>query len=199
MLESKHIILIPETQQMPDAFTDVVNELPRDLKPRIVPWSGSVDQGVATVEGILDREEIRKVILVGAGTGAAVALKIARSQPRRVERLVLDSPLISFDQKQLQGMSTALKMVPGFMFRKKNKKDLLKQVADVAEQPAEDFSDIQVPTLTISGSTAKAEKIQELQTQLPNAEHATINGAQWLTYTTHGRETGAVIAQFLAK
>ena len=107
MVESQHIIFIPESQQTPDEFTEVVNEIPAGIKPRIVPWSGSVSAGVQAVESILDREEIRRVILVGAGTGAGVALEIAKNQPRRVERLVLDSPLVTFDEKQLKGMSTA--------------------------------------------------------------------------------------------
>ncbi|BAU97092.1 hypothetical protein N24_2830 [Corynebacterium suranareeae] len=197
--ESKHIIFIPESQQMPDVFTDVVNELPSGLglKPRIVPWSGSVSQGVKAVESILDREEIRRVILVGAGTGAGVALTIAQNQPRRVERLVLDSPLVSFDDKQLKSMSTALKIMPGFLFRKKNKKDLLQQVEEARATTPPQFSDVTAPTLIIKGSSKKATIGEDLA--IPGAQTSVINGAGWLTFTTHGRQTGAAIAEFLSQ
>lgn len=199
MVESQHIIFIPESQQTPDEFTEVVNEIPTGIKPRIVPWSGSVSAGVQAVESILDREEIRRVILVGAGTGAGVALEIAKNQPRRVERLVLDSPLVTFDEKQLKGMSTALKMMPGFFFRKKNKKDLLQQVEEARTAVPMGFSEITMPTLIIRGSAAKAGIDSDLEKQIPSARATTINGANWLTYTTHGRQTGAAIAEFLAQ
>ncbi|ANE04909.1 alpha/beta fold hydrolase [Corynebacterium crudilactis] len=198
MIEVKHIIFIPESGQMPDAFTDVVNELPPGIKPRIVPWSGSVADGVQAVESILDREEIRRVILVGAGTGAGVALQIARNQPRRVERLVLDSPLVSFDDKQLKSMSAALNIMPGFLFRKRNKKELLKQVEDARTAEPPQFSDITVPTLIIKGSSKRSALGNDLEQQLPDVQSTTINGADWLTFTTHGRQTGAAITKFLA-
>ena len=199
MLQSAHIVFIPENQQMPDAFTDVVNELPAGIKPRIVPWSGSVANGVQAVETILDREEIRQVILVGAGSGSAVAVHLARTQPRRVERLILDSPLLSVDPAQAKKLSSALKFMPNFLLRNKNKKELLAQLDEAQQQQPQTFSDIAAPTLIIAGSQQKASNFDELASQFPPAELRTIPGAGWLTFTTHGSATGAAMADFLKK
>lgn len=199
MLQSAHIVFIPENQQMPDAFTDVVNELPAGIKPRIVPWSGSVANGVQAVETILDREEIRQVILVGAGSGSAVAVHLARTQPRRVERLILDSPLLSVDPAQAKKLSSALKFMPNFLLRNKNKKELLAQLDEAQQQQPQTFSDIAAPTLIIAGSQQKASNFDELASQFPHAELRTIPGAGWLTFTTHGSATGTAMADFLKK
>lgn len=199
MLQSAHIVFIPENQQMPDAFTDVVNELPAGIKPRIVPWRGSVANGVQAVETILDREEIRQVILVGAGSGSAVAVHLARTQPRRVERLILDSPLLSVDPAQAKKLSSALKFMPNFLLRNKNKKELLAQLDEAQQQQPQTFSDIAAPTLIIAGSQQKASNFDELASQFPHAELRTIPGAGWLTFTTHGSATGAAMADFLKK
>ena len=197
--QPRSIIFIPELGELPDAFTDAVNALPRDLalRPRIAPWSGTVDQGTADVEGLLDREELRRIILVGAGRGAAVALRIAATQPHRVTGLVLDSPVTAVDGARLKGVSAALKITPGFLFRRRNKRELLEQVADLGQEQTFDSSRILAPTLIITGGADPTAGVAQLRAELPDARQVSIAGAGRLTYRTHAPAFGAAIGDFL--
>ncbi|MCK2199981.1 alpha/beta fold hydrolase [Corynebacterium callunae] len=198
-MHSRHIVFIPENREMPDVFTEVVNEISPELglKPRIMPWSGSLDDGIRAVESYLDREEIRKVVLVAAGSGAGVALKIAAQQPQRVEKLILDSPLVLLDKKQLKQAKSALKVIPGFLFRKQSKKDVLSQLDKAQEEPTPAFSQVHTPTLIIQGGAAKNAQGTVLAEQLPQVTSQLIDGAGHLTYRTHGSETGWALNNFL--
>src|SRR5699024_10065433 len=93
------IVFIPDAGELPDVFTEVVNAVPADLKPRIAPWSGTVGRGQEDVEKLLDKHGLRRIILVGGGRGAAVALRVAQAQPGRITHLVLDTPVISLDEQ----------------------------------------------------------------------------------------------------
>ncbi len=195
----EHIIFIPESGELPDVFADSVNSLPSDLglRPRIAPWSGGVEAGVVGVEKLLDKHELRRIVIVGAGMGAAVALRIAQTQPRRITHLVLDSPLIALDPKTMKGVGRALKLMPGFMFRKASKQELLSQVDDISGQNSSDFADVYAPTLIMSGSQHPTANAGELAEVLPNAQSIKIEGAGVRTYRTHPHEFGAILGQFL--
>lgn len=185
------IVFIPDAGELPDVFTEVVNALPAGLKPRIAPWSGTVGQGQEDVEKLLDKHELRRIILVGGGRGAAVALRIAQAQPNRITHLVLDTPVISLDE-QTRRVGRALKRVPGFVFRGRNKKELLNQVEELSSSSAGDYTDVDTPTLIISGTTHP-----ELVDALPRVVTVSIDGAGLRTYRTHPGEFGAHLGQFL--
>ena len=187
------IVFIPDAGELPDVFTEVVNALPAGLKPRIAPWSGTVGQGQEDVEKLLDKHELRRIILVGGGRGAAVALRIARDQPGRITHLVLDTPVISLDE-QTRRVGRALKRVPGFLFRGRNKEELLNQVDELDSSSASDFADVATPTLIISATTHP-----ELVDALPRVVTVSIDGAGRRTYRTHPGEFGAHLGEFLTR
>lgn len=195
----KSVIFIPESGELPDTFTDAVNALPRELglRPRIAPWSGTVDQGVTAVESLLDREELRRVILIGAGRGAEVALRIAAAQPRRVARLVLDSPVPAVDAARLRGVSTALKFTPGLLFRRRNKREVLEQVADLGREQDTGLAGIITPTLILTGAGDPGPRVAQLLAELPDARHNSIEGAGLPTHRTDAPAFGAAIGDFL--
>lgn len=186
------IVFIPDAGELPDVFTEVVNALPADLKPRIAPWSGRVGRGQEDVEKLLDKHELRRIILVGGGRGAAVALRVAQAQPGRITHLVLDTPVISLDE-QTRKVGRALKRVPGFLFRGRNKEELLNQVDELDGTSAGDFADVATPTLIISGTTHP-----ELVDALPRVVTVSVDGAGPRTYRTHPGEFGAHLGRFLA-
>lgn len=186
------IVFIPDAGELPDVFTEVVNALPADLKPRIAPWSGTVGRGQEDVEKLLDKHELRRIILVGGGRGAAVALRVAQAQPGRITHLVLDTPVISLDE-QTRKVGRALKRVPGFLFRGRNKEELLNQVDELDGTSAGDFADVATPTLIISGTTHP-----ELVDALPRVVTVSVDGAGPRTYRTHPGEFGAHLGWFLA-
>lgn len=186
------IVFIPDAGELPDVFTEVVNALPADLKPRIAPWSGTVGRGQEDVEKLLDKHELRRIILVGGGRGAAVALRVAQAQPGRITHLVLDTPVISLDE-QTRKVGRALKRVPGFLFRGRNKEELLNQVDELDGTSAGDFADVGTPTLIISGTTHP-----ELVDALPRVVTVSVDGAGPRTYRTHPGEFGAHLGRFLA-
>lgn len=186
------IVFIPDAGELPDVFTEVVNALPAGLKPRIAPWSGTVGRGQEDVEKLLDKHELRRIILVGGGRGAAVALRVAQAQPGRITHLVLDTPVISLDE-QTRRVGRALKRVPGFLFRGRNKEELLNQVDELNSSSASDYADVGTPTLIISGTAHP-----ELVDALPRAVTAVVDGAGMRTYRTHPGEFGAHLGRFLA-
>lgn len=186
------IVFIPDAGELPDVFTEVVNALPAGLKPRIAPWSGTVGRGQEDVEKLLDKHELRRIILVGGGRGAAVALRVAQAQPGRITHLVLDTPVISLDE-QTRKVGRALKRVPGFLFRGRNKEELLNQVDELDGTSAGDFADVATPTLIISGTTHP-----ELVDALPRVVTVSVDGAGPRTYRTHPGEFGAHLGRFLA-
>ncbi|MDO5669368.1 MAG: hypothetical protein Q4G50_05145 [Corynebacterium sp.] len=77
------LVLVPTAGRMPDTWTEVIRLLPADLKPRLPNLMAD------KLESYLDKHELRRVVLVGHGTGALAALELARSQPQRVSHLVL--------------------------------------------------------------------------------------------------------------
>ncbi len=192
---NKPIIFIPDAGELPDTFTGVVNALPAGLTPRIAPWEGGIEVGQGIVEKLLDKHELRRIILVGGGRGAAVALRIAQAQPNRITHLVLDTPVISMEQRA-QKVGRALKLTPGFLLRGK-KKELLTHVEELSRSTAADFADVATPTLVLSGAQYPVPDAGKLIQALPHAVGVSIEGAGLRTYGTHPAEFGAQLGAFL--
>ena len=189
------IVFIPDAGELTDAFAEVVNMLPAGVKPRIAPWEETAEAGQAHVENLLDKHELRRIILVGGGRGAAVALRIAQAQPGRITHLVLDSPAISLDE-QGRRVGRALKKIPGFLLRGR-KKELVSHVDELSNSTAADYADVGIPTLVISGSRYPLPGAKDLVGTLPRAVGVTIEGAGLRTYTTHPADFSAEVARFL--
>ena len=81
-----NVVLVHSTGQLPDVWTGVVRALPAGWKPRPPNLS------VQTLEQYLDKQELRRVVLVGHGTGALAAARLAREQPQRITHAVLSLP-----------------------------------------------------------------------------------------------------------
>jgi len=77
------VVFVPTAGRMPDTWTSVIRALPAELTPRLP------NLVTDSLEAYLDKQELRKVVLVGHGTGALAALEVARAQPQRVSHLVL--------------------------------------------------------------------------------------------------------------
>lgn len=93
------VVLVHSAGHMPDVWTDVVRALPTGWKA----WLPNLS--VTTLEQYLDKQELRRVVLVGHGTGAVAATQLAQAQPQRVThvlQLVPDTP----------------RFVPGFLRRR---------------------------------------------------------------------------------
>lgn len=83
------VVLVHSAGHMPDVWTDVVRALPTGWKA----WLPNLS--VTTLEQYLDKQELRRVVLVGHGTGAVAATQLAQAQPQRVThvlQLVPDTP-----------------------------------------------------------------------------------------------------------
>ncbi|MFC6146854.1 hypothetical protein [Corynebacterium nasicanis] len=77
------VVFVPTLGRMPDTWTEVIRLLPADWTPWLPnPALGGLEQ-------YLDKQELRRVVLVGHGTGALAALALATAQPQRVSHLVL--------------------------------------------------------------------------------------------------------------
>lgn len=123
------LVLVPTAGRMPDTWTDVIRAFPAGWKPWLPnPVAGSL-------ESYLDKQELRKVVLVGHGTGALAALALARSQPQRVSHLVLS------ERPDTAATRRVVRMLPGFLLRRKQ------EVLDSLAQ-AQNL-DVAMPTLLI--------------------------------------------------
>ncbi|MCS5479694.1 alpha/beta hydrolase [Corynebacterium sp. YIM 101645] len=138
------IVLLHPAGLMPDTWTGVVRALPSGWKAWL-PNLGSgspVEQRLAA-EQYLDRQELRKVVLVGQGTGALVAAGIAKEQPHRVSHVVL-AGLPRPEETHVR----AVKLLPRFLLRRRGvDKDAL--VESVAAARDLDVAAITAPTLLL--------------------------------------------------
>ncbi|MDO5511681.1 alpha/beta fold hydrolase [Corynebacterium sp.] len=117
------LVLVPTAGRMPDTWTEVIRALPAGWKP----WLPNL--AVTSLEQYLDKQELRRVVLVGHGTGALAALEVARAQPHRVSHLVLAQ----------RPDARALRILPGFLLRRRG----------VDKQALLDPVDVAMPTLLI--------------------------------------------------
>lgn len=81
-----HVVLVHSTGHLPDVWTEVVRALPTGWRP----WLPNL--GVQSLEQYLDKQELRRVVLVGHGTGALAVARLAQEQPQRVSHVVLSLP-----------------------------------------------------------------------------------------------------------
>jgi pimeloyl-ACP methyl ester carboxylesterase len=138
------IVLLHPAGMMPDTWTGVVRALPTGWKPWL-PNLGAVSpvEQRRVAEQYLDKQELRKVVLVGQGTGALVAAGIAKTQPHRVSHVVL-AGLPRPEEAHVR----AVKLLPRFLLRRRGvDKDAL--VDSVAAARDLDVAGITVPTLLL--------------------------------------------------
>ncbi|RNE49906.1 alpha/beta fold hydrolase [Corynebacterium alimapuense] len=116
----KNLVLLHPAGRMPDTFTGVVRTLPPEIKSWLPNLGiGSLSSQQQTAEEFLDRNELRRVILAGHGTGAQIAAAISLAQPKRVSHLVLSQPQLRVDEKELDTQLKAMKLVPKFLLRRR--------------------------------------------------------------------------------
>lgn len=130
------IVFVATAGRMPDTWTEVVRALPADFTP------GLPNLAVTGLEQYLDRQELRRVVLVGHGTGALAALALARTQPQRVSHLVLA------EIPDTAPTARAVRLLPRFLLRRRgvDKQAMLDSLATAADL------DAPVPTL-VTGAT----------------------------------------------
>ena len=100
------VVLVHSAGHLPDVWTGLVRALPAGWKP----WLPNLS--VTTLEQYLDKQELRRVVLVGHGTGAVAAARLAQEQPQRVThvlQLVPEAPRVLprfLRRKQEQALET---------------------------------------------------------------------------------------------
>ncbi|QGU05591.1 alpha/beta fold hydrolase [Corynebacterium comes] len=138
------VVLLHPAGLMPDTWTGVVRALPADWKPWLPNLgTGSPAQQRIVAEQYLDRQELRKVVLVGHGTGALVAAGIAKDQPHRVSHVVL-SGLPRPEESHVK----AAKLLPKFLLRRRGV-DKGALVESLTEARNLDVAGIAAPTLLL--------------------------------------------------
>lgn len=148
----RDVVLLHPAGLMPDTWTGVVRALPADWKPWLPNLGpGSPAQQRRAAEQYLDRQELRKVVLVGHGTGALVAAGIAGDQPHRVTHVVL-SGLPRPEESHVK----AARLLPRFLLRRRGvDKDAL--LASLDEARGLDVADIAAPTLLLDAPDYSAD------------------------------------------
>lgn len=113
------VVFLHAAGRQPDSWTGVV----RSLSGAVKPWlpnlgRGGLGEQRAAVEAFLDKNELRRVVLVGHGMGAVVAVAVAAAQPQRITGLVLSQPQLFFDPAQIRRRIRFLRFFPGFLLRR---------------------------------------------------------------------------------
>ncbi len=155
MTAVRNVLLLSDAGRMPDSLTGAVNALPDRLRPWLANLTGqSLDEALHTVESLLDKQELRVVDVVGFGTGAAVAVRLAARQPHRIGRLALVSPLLHADAKKVEAARRALKVLPGFLLRRRGV-DKRQALARLEEDPAAELAGVTAPTLVLADAATR--------------------------------------------
>lgn len=180
---SRDVVFLHSAGRLPDSLTGIVNQLPADVRPRLANLAGQgPDAQLHTVESMLDRHELRDVDVVGFGTGAAVAVRLAARQPHRVARLVLVSPLLHADEKRVEATRRALTVLPGFLLGRRgvDKRELLGQLE---VDPAAELAGVRAPTLVLADAATR-DQAERTVARLADAElreMADATGQWWET------------------
>ncbi len=182
------VVFLHPAGRQPDSWTGVVRSLPAEVKPWLPNLGrGGVEEQRAAVESFLDRNELRRVVLVGHAMGAVTAVAVAAAQPQRVTGLVLSQPQLFFDPARIRGQIRAMKFLPRFLLRrlgvdKASAIASLEQVArvDLREKAAA----ITAPTLILATTTEQvslkaAEQSAEL---IPDAVVKKVPGMAGIWY-----------------
>lgn len=140
----RDVVFLHSAGQMPDTWTGVVRSLPADWKPWLPNLgAGSPAQQRLIAEQYLDRQELRKVVLVGHGTGALVAAGVAKEQPHRVSHVVL-SGLPRPEESHVK----AARLLPKFLLRRRGV-DKGAFVESLTEARELDVASLTAPTLLL--------------------------------------------------
>ena len=173
---TRDVVFLHSAGRQPDSLTGLVNALPGEVRPWLANLTGqSLDEQLRTVESLLDKHELRDVDVVGFGTGAAVAVRLAARQPHRIGRLVLVSPLLHADEKRVKAARRALKILPGVLLRRRGV-DKQEAFARLEENPAAELAGVRAPTLVLADA-ATLRQAEQTRAGLGHGELREIEGA----------------------
>lgn len=154
--ETVDVVFLHPAGRQPDSWTGVVRSLPGAVKPWLPNLGrGSFEEQRTAVEAFLDKNELRRVILVGHGLGAVIAGAVAAAQPQRVTGLVLSQPQLFFDPAQIRRQIRILRFFPGFLLRRLglDKSSVLASLQQVQGiDLREQAGTIIAPTLILAGT-----------------------------------------------
>lgn len=174
------LVLLSGAGQLPEVWTAVINQLPAGLTPRLPAITGGdLPQQLSELSTYLQKHELGYFHLGGHGTGAMLALKFAAANPKRVLSLTLSEPRLRLDPNRLKGMRSGLKLVPGFLLRRRgmDKAELLAQVDRAAEiDLSAELADITAPVAVLSGPAGDA-AAREVADLLPQASYELVDVA----------------------
>lgn len=94
------VVLLPSIGELPDVFTDIVQELPA---AKVVPLFGRLPAQIAACEKFLDKHELRRdIIFLTRGTGGIVAQAVTARRRTAVRTIIaLGYPRFRFGLKRL--------------------------------------------------------------------------------------------------
>lgn len=156
-MSKNYLILLSGAGQLPEVWTEVINTLPAEFTPKIPHLQGSLAEQEEQLADYIQKNELGYFHLVGHESGAMLALKYATANPRRVHTLTLSDPALSFDPGQLKGMQWGMRMIPGFLLRRRgvDKQKMLTQLDEVAALDLRELAQgLSLPVQVLAGSQA---------------------------------------------
>ncbi|AGF73481.1 alpha/beta fold hydrolase [Corynebacterium halotolerans] len=188
--ETTDVVFLHPTGRQPDSWTGVVRSLPGEVKPWLPNLGrGSFEEQRAAVEAFLDKNELRRVALVGHAMGAVAAVAVAAAQPQRITGLVLSQPQLFFDPSQVRNQIRALKLMPKFLLGRAGL-DKASAIAALEQVQHIDLREkakaITAPTLILAtteepAGLPSAEQAAEI---IPDATLAKVSGLSGTWYET---------------
>lgn len=168
---TRHLVFVGPPGELPDSWTEVINELPPTVKAWLPRISGDP---VGTIEALLDKQELRKVDVVAYGAGALAACMFVARQPHRVATVVLVDPELGMDERSQKNARRALRWTPGFLLRRRglDKQHLL----DSLDKAAAEVASVAAPVI-ILGESARARAAAEVLGVDPRAGGADYRSA----------------------
>ncbi|MGP6174676.1 alpha/beta fold hydrolase [Corynebacterium sp. A21] len=206
---TENLILLSGAGQLPEVWTEVVNQLPAGVKPRLPLLSGGFPEQLEGLRDHLQRHEIGYCYLGGHGQGAMLALRFAATYPSRVRGLVLADPMLRLGEKELKQTRSALKLMPKFLLRRRglDKEALLGQLDDAASLDLggdlEAIARTDMPVEVLSGAPVMRGAAEEVAAGLPQAQlrqveiTATPGAGAW--FQTQPEPFAAAVARVLGR
>lgn len=137
-----NVVFIGAPGELPDVWTDVINHLPDSVRGWPVSNTG---KPVENLEEVLDKQELRKVIIVAAAGGAVPAALFAARQPNRVSKLVLVNPILGLDSKTISTTRKMLRWTPNFLLKRRG--TTKKEVIDGMVRAHEEVKSVTAPVV----------------------------------------------------